>query len=536
MKDLIISNRQLPTVKEGILRGLEVATGAKSSATYYHKKDDMQAAVRNSVLNLYKISKELPLLLACQRGATGFYIQEAILNELKQTERGGACNIVNPADWYDERLGTNIILRALHNLDVESGITYVLRMFASYQENKINNARAKKLVARFIWSHPNLDFITVKYRNKLKSILMHVYGVKSSKALALVCKDYVESGIFRNERSRKLAHDSIGKFTNDFERAARAYLFIFGRGKKDYFLDAEKYKITNQYYKAKTDIFSVDSVPEEVIVGLIGNKNHPQHQELWSNKTKREDTLKQIRERNKVTSANQQVRQTKKNELLGVQKEVKVEQVTDFLALYKTGYETRFTPEINAAIDQLAERKKFRNFAYQNVGIILDKSASMLGHKVESKNTPRAVADFTSKVLKKSCASAKIVETTGQNSDIAGAFLSLVEDGTYDAIFILSDGYENSYDGLLNEVVTAWREMSNDATPIYHASPVVGAETNAKVRSMGNQISTMAVSKPEAIAVQISSKLLEQDTKKWLENQFKMLAETPSSRKETTNV
>lgn len=536
MKDLIISNRQLPTVKEGILRGLEVASGAKSSATYYHKKGDMQAAVRNSVLNLYKISKELPLLLACQRGATGFFIQEALLNELKQTERGGACNIVNPTDWYDEKLGNILIVRALHNLDVDSGITYVLRLFAQYKDNKINNARAKKLVSRFVWTHPNLDFISVKYRNKLKSILMHVYGVKSSTALALVCKDFVESGIFRNEKSRKLAHDSIGKFTDDFERAARAYLFIFGRGKKDYFTDVEKYKVTNQYFKAKTDIFSVDSVPEEVIVGLIGNKNHPQYQELWSNKTKRQDTLKQVRERNKVTSANQQVRQTKKNESLGVQKEVKMEQVTDFLALYKTGYENGFTPEINMAIDQLAEKKKFRNFAYQNVGIILDKSASMLGHKAESKNTPRAVADFTAKVLKKSCASAKIIETSGQNSDLASAYINLMEQGSYDAVFILSDGYENSYDGLLNEVVGAFREMTGDATPIYHASPVVGAETNAKVRSMGNQISTMAVSKPEAISVQISGKLLEQDTKKWLENQFKMLAETPSSRKEKSNV
>lgn len=530
MKDLIVSNKQLPTIKEGIVKGLEVASGARSSATYYHKKGEMQVAVRNSVTNLYQISKELPLLLAVQRGATGFFIQEAIMNELKQTEKGGACNIVNPADWYDEGFGQHLLLHALYNLDTEAGITYVLRMFTQYRDNKINNSRARKLALRFIWGHPNLEFISVKYRGKLREILSHVYGKKVAYGILKASKRYVEAGIFDNDKSRKLLQKNMARFTDNLERSARIYMFIFGSARKDHF-DAS-FKIITQFFGARQDIFSATSVPEEILVGIIGDKSHPQYREFWGSKEKRQDTLKRIRERNVVTTANQQVRQTKKNQELGVTKEVDLKKVTDFLALYKTGYETGFVPALNEAIEDLAGKRRLVGFAYQNIGIVLDRSASMTGHKQESKNTPRAIAEFTALVLRKSVNSADVSMTAaGDNSDIASAFLDLVDgEKKHEAIFIISDGYENSYDGLLNEVIKAWRDMTESATPIYHISPVVGAELNAKVRSMGNQISTIAVNRPEALNAQISAKLLEQDTKRWLENQFRMLSEQVSKR------
>lgn len=522
MKGLIVSNKQLPSIKEGILKGLEIASGAKSSATFYHKREDQIAAVKAAVGNLYNISKELPLLLANQKGSTGFFIQEVLLNEFKKTQLGGSVNIVSPSDWYDEGLSNKLIIKALYQLDNESGITYVLRLFSQFRKEKINNSRARKLALSFIWGHPNLEFISVKYRNKLVKILNHCYGVRMTSILSVIAEQFVNKGVFNDEKSREIIEDKVFRYAENSERLARIFLFMNGKGKKGMFSVVD-YPVISQYYLAKVDVSKAKMVPEEVLVGMLSDKSHPQYVAKWSTKDLRDKTLKEIREKTAVTSVNQQIRQTKKNEELGVRKVVDAEKVTDFLALYKTGYENGFTREIDDAISKLAEKKKLVGFPYQNIGIIVDKSLSMKGDFSESKNTPRAIVDFTATVLSKSVESYKIVQTGTLGSDLSTAFLDAVDGRDLDAVFILSDGYENAYEGMLNEVVKAWKGMTGVEIPIYHVSPITGSEMNAKVRTLGTEIASLAINKPEALSLQMQAKLLEADTKQWLFNQFKQL-------------
>ena len=132
MQTLIIANNQVPIIKKAVIKGLETASGAKTSATYYHSREVQVEAVRDAVASLYTVSKELPLLPAALPGSTGFFVQEALLNELKQTARGGACKVVSPIDWYDEGLSETILSTALHQLDQEAGITYILRLFTQF--------------------------------------------------------------------------------------------------------------------------------------------------------------------------------------------------------------------------------------------------------------------------------------------------------------------------------------------------------------------------------------------------------------------
>lgn len=525
MEKLILSNQKLPVIRDGIVKGMEVASGAKSSSTYYHKKKDQVAAVKQSVTNLYGISKELPLILACQKGVTGFFIQEVLLNEFKKTANGGSCEIVNPKDWHDEGLGNRAIVRALHALDTDSGITYVLRLFTQFKDDKINNARARKIALSFIWRHPNLEFIAVKYRNKLQKILVHIYGTKMNSTLLTISQKFVDgNGLYSGEKAVKIA-EMITKYTSyPHEAVFRYFLFINGKATKEYFKYAGEYPVMNQYFEAKEDIGKGKLLPEEILIGLIGDPLHPQHSSKWGNDDLKKKTKKEIRELSRVTTANQAVRQTKSSKKLGVKKEVSLSKVTDFLALYKTGYEDKFTVELKKSIDELAEKKKMKDFPYQNIAVIVDKSSSMRGHKTESKNTPKAVSEFTSLVLEKSVKTVKKFESSEIGSDIASAFIDAIsESDSYDAMFILSDGYENSYDGLLDEVITTWRSMTNNVVPIYHLSPITGSEVKAKVRSFGNQVSTMAISRPESLLMQLNSKLLEQDPKRWLEKQVQLL-------------
>jgi len=542
MEKLVLTQNMISAVKQSLVDGLTIASGSKSSATYYHSKDEQMKAIRVQIKNLYKLSKELPLIIASQKGVTGRFVSEVLLNEFKQTLKGGACNIVNPIDWYENGLGDKALLSGLNNLaGTDNGITYVLRLFIDLKNEKVNNERMRKIVLGFIWGQDNLEFYSMKYRNKIAQILKHVYGVKkTSILLSIANKQLLTNGLFDNDKELGIVNDSILKYFNgDSIRAFKLLLFLFKKSGVEY--NADEFPLLSEYMKAQIDITNIQNVPEEVLLGLVSSVRHPQYHTLWSTELQRNATKAMIRKNVKVTSINQQVRQTKSTAKLGVQKTVDVQKVTDFLALYKTGYETSFTSEIKGAIASLATKKRIDDFYYQNIGIIVDDSISMTGHKTESKNTPRAIADFTAKVLMASAKdSAILVKTKDEVTDLASSFIELMKNESsakpFDAIFILTDGYENAYDGLTNEVISIYRQESGRDIPMFQISPITSAEMGSNVRKLGSSVVTMAINNPTALQPQITARLLEVDTKMWLENQVRALEAAPVKRTKKINI
>jgi hypothetical protein len=538
MENLVLTKSSLDLIKSSIIQGLETASGSRSSATYYHSRDEQMKAIHGQIDKLYKLSKELPLIIAAQKGATGQFVSEVLLNEFKQTLKGGACNIVNPIDWYDNGISDKAVLSALNNLANDNGFPYALRLFVDMKNQKINNERSRKIILGFLWGQSNIEFYVMKYRNKIAKILKHVYGQKKTSILLSIAQKQVainNTVLFNNvytEKEAKIVNECIAKYYNgDASKAFKLLLFLF---KKDNGVDFFDLPLLTEYQKAKVNITGIKNVPEEVLLGLISSVKHPQYHSMWSTDLQRETTKSIIRSTVQVTSVNQQVRQTKSTAKLGVEKHVDLEKATDFMALYKTGYENTFTDELKMAIAKLAVSKKIQGFFYQNIGIIVDDSISMTGHKAESKNTPRAIADFTAQVLAASVSEVVVVRTSGFESDLASSFIELLKDQNpakpYDAIFILTDGYENAYDGLTNEVISIWKTESGSITPIFQISPITGAETGGNVRALGVGVVTMAINNPIAIQTQINARLLEIDTKRWLENQVHALEAAPVKR------
>lgn len=535
MKELVLTQKSLATVRQSLIDGLTIASGAKSSATYYHGKDEQLKAIQTQIKSLYKLSKELPLIVASQKGATGKFVAEVLLNEFQNTLKGGACNIVNPIDWYDNGLSDKAVLTALNNLG-ENGLPYVLRLFVDLKNAKVNNERSRKIVLGFIWGQDNLEFYAMKYRNKLAEILRHVYGKKMTSVLLSIAGKAANVGQFvvGSEKEMNIVNEHILRYYNgDMVKASKLLLFIF---KKDTGVTygANEFPLLSEYMKAKVDITSTKKVPEEVLLGLISNVRHPQYHSMWATDIQKEATKALIRKNVEVTSVNQQVRQTKSTAKLGVEKTVDLEKATDFLALYKTGYENGWTEDLHKAIDKLAEKKRIPGFFYQNIGVIVDDSISMTGHKAESKNTPKAIADFTARVLGKSAQTALATKTDGEVTDLASSFVQLLKDENpskpYDAIFILTDGYENAYDGLTNEVISIWKAETGREIPMFQISPITSAEMGANVRKIGANVVTMAINNPIALQPQINARLLEIDTKRWLENQVLALEAAPVKR------
>lgn len=534
MEKLVLASNMLPTIKKTLIDGLTIASGSKSSATYYHSKDEQLKAIQAQIRNMYSQSKELPLIIASQKGVTGKFASEVLLNEFKQTYKGGACNIVNPIDWYDNGLSEKAVLSILANLSDDNGLPYVLRLFVELKNHKVNNERSRKIFLGYLWGQSNLEFYAMKYRNKIAAVLRHIYGQRKTSILLNIAYKQVttSNGLFESEKELKIVTDSILKYyVGDSTKALKLFLFIF---KKDNGVDYSEFPLLSEYFKAKNDINEIKVVPEEVLLGLISNIRHPQYHTMWSTESQRKDTMALIRKNVTVTSVNQQVRQTKSTQKLGVEKVVDMSKATDFMALYKTGYENGFTEEIYIAINNLADKKKIDGFFYKNIGIVVDESASMKGHKQESKNTPRAIADFTTRVLCRSAEHSKVFVTDGFSTDLASSFIKLIkaEDATkpYDAIFIITDGYENAYDGLTNEVISIYKAETGRDFPIFQISPITGAEMDGNVRNLGKDVVTMAINNPVAIQPQINARLLEIDTKRWLENQVLALESKPLVR------
>ena len=540
MEKLVLATNMLPTIKKTLIDGITIASGSKSTATYYHSKDEQLKAIQTQIRKMYGQSKELPLIIASQKGVTGKFASEVLLNEFKQTYKGGACNIVNPIDWYDNGLSEKAVLTILANLSDDNGLPYVLRLFVELKNHKVNNERSRKIFLGYLWGQSNLEFYSMKYRNKIADVLRHIYGQKKTSILLTIARKQaiMTNGLIVSEKELAILNNSILKyFTGDAIKALKMLLFVF---KQDNGVDYSEFSLLSEYMKAKTDITNIKVVPEEVLLGLISNKSHPQYHSMWSTESQRKETMALIRKNVTVTSVNQQVRQTKSTQKLGVEKVVDMSKATDFMALYKTGYETGFTQEIYEAINKLVEKRKIEGFFYKNIGIVVDESASMKGHKQESKNTPRAIADFTTKVLCKSAEHSKVFVTDGFSTDLASSFIKLIkaEDATkqYDAIFIITDGYENSYDGLTNEVISIYKAESGRDFPIFQVSPITGAEMDGNVRNLGKDVVTMAINNPVSIQPQINARLLEIDTKKWLENQVHALEAKPVVRSKKLNI
>lgn len=534
MEKLVLTQNMVNSVKKTLVDGLTIASGAKSVATYYHSKDEQMKAIQSQIRAMYGLSKELPLIIAAQKGATGRFVSEVLLNEFKNTLKGGACNIVNPIDWYDNGLSDKAVLNALKNL-AENGLPYVLRLFVDLKNSKVNNERSRKIFLGFIWGQSNLEFYSMKYRNKIADVLKHIYGQKRTSILLSIAQKAVNGGEFiGTEKEMKIANDLLLKYYDgNAIKAFKLLLFLFKKDSNVTYGAAE-FPLLSEYQKAKVDITNAKLVPEEVLLGLISNVRHPQYHIMWSTDAQKQATKALIRKNVEVTSVNQQVRQTKSTAKLGVEKVVELEKATDFLALYKTGYENGWTDDLKLAIGKLAVKKKIEGFFYQNIGIVVDDSISMTGNSNESKNTPRAIAEFTSLVLLNSAKSSVVARTSGFSTDLASAFIQLLKDEKdtqYDAIFILTDGYENAYDGLTNEVISIWQAESGRSLPIFQISPITGAEMGANVRKIGDSVVTMSVNNPSAIQPQINARLLEIDAKLWLENQVRQLESATITRK-----
>jgi hypothetical protein len=95
--------------------------------------------------------------------------------------------------------------------------------------------------------------------------------------------------------------------------------------------------------------------------------------------------------------------------------------------------------------------------------------------------------------------------------------LLIVLEAEPDAVFVISDGYENAPAGRFEEVLHLVRNQAKIDTPVYHLNPVAASESKLGVKQLSKDVSVMAVSNPESIGLTLFISMLESDPKRGIE-------------------
>lgn len=476
-----------------ILSFLDTASTSMGRATANNDRAAQQAAELAAHERLFALDRGVYALLLQLPGVTDRARQIGVKNLLGV--RGAGDGLL------DARLEAMALRRLVDELPAQRlfKLFLTLRVGDGETLHRANNARTRKLILRVVLGAPRLELWAVKYRRKLEASLTHAWGRKTTSV--------VRSILGKSEwtaKERSIVHDTIDRFARDIELARECVAFVLGVSR------VYTAPLLVAYEVAKTDLSAGAKLPPEVLEGI---------RSTFHSATPKEKVLE-------ITAGSMT-----QGQKLAVQRratEAGVEIAFDATAhdavrLYLYAFEMGMTADVAAALVEKAKEgaRKLR-LPYGRTAVLLDASASMAGSK-EQPLRPMATALALRDVLVH--ATRATVFTVGGEFDgplvrpkgatsLAGALLDAIETEP-EAVFVISDGYENRPAGRFAEVVTALREMGI-GTPIYHLNPVFAAEAKG-VRTFGEGITAMPAQSPTALGVAFVRSMLAADPQRGID-------------------
>jgi len=459
--------------------------------THYQTKDEMELARKKLHKDVFSIDRGIYSAIFCLPGTIEFARQGAIKALLSNPWRENTKSVL-PVD-----IENDIIEKLLRELPPNK----VLNMFVEMVDNKVNNSRTRRYMLNYILGSKSLELWAVKYRPKINKILTHCWGVRYKNIVkAILDKDSKDPYSFKELHylDGDILKYTPNKMVDDI--ALQCVSFILGI-KKDYSV-----RMLKAYNDAKTDLKAGSILPPDILDG-IRSTYHPKVSQ------------KELLNLSKKTMTNKQKKLVQnKAQKVGVQ--VKFDPMTQpmtdlFIYAYKMGLSEDIKKVINEKAKKAAQTLPFK---YERLGIVFDASYSMKGSD-EQPMRPISVASATREMLKHACNKYYIEYVGGYSKDglsipsgdtsLAMAFAKVLENEP-DAVFIISDGYENTPAGRLDEVIQVIRHLGWNL-PIYHINPVSAAESKVGVRVLSKQIPVMPISKPESVGLTFFKPMLEVD-------------------------
>jgi len=468
---------------------LDTASTAFGRATAYNTREQSQAAELAVHEALLRLDRGLYALLLTLPGVTDRARQVGVKNLLGV--RG------------DMTVSVDVEKRVLSHLIAELPATRVFKMFIALRAgdekagiHRANNARTRKLILRVILGSPKVELWAVKYRTKMAEALTHAWGQRTTSILRAIL---TRPSATWTDKEQAIVRKGIDRFARDVEKARACVAFVLRAP------TPPTLTLLAAYESAKTDLSLGKRLPLEVLEGI---------RSTFHKDVKKETVLELSKE---TLTSGQRMQVQRRAAEAGVDVRMDVTEY-DAVRLYLYAFEMGMTREILEALVAKAKKTALQGslrLGYGRIGILLDASASMSGSR-EQPLRPMATALALRDVLAHA-AEAVIVRSGGDGdgmlvrpsgaTSLAEGLVELLA-REVDAVFVLSDGYENRPAGRFAEVVTAVRGMGIE-TPIFHLNPVFAAESKG-VRALAEiGVATLPVRAPEALGLGFIRGLLE---------------------------
>jgi len=162
---------------------------------------------------------------------------------------------------------------------------------------------------------------------------------------------------------------------------------------------------------------------------------------------------------------------------------------------------------------------------YQRIGVLIDASQSMQGVASQAHRpiaTALAMRDLLTEVAEsvnvvtshgQSSGFGQLIQTSGDTS-MSIQLVRLLKDEP-EAVFVLTDGYENAPAGRFSQTMAAIAEMGIN-TPVIQMSPVLASESKG-VRALSPAVTAMPVNRTESLGLGFVKVLLASDLDRGLE-------------------
>lgn len=487
-----LTTKKIEELANNTLNLLNLIGVDTSRDTHYQTKDEMELTRKTLHRNVFAIDRGIYASIFCLPGTIEFARQGAIKALLSNPWREDTKSVLI-VDYEND-----IIEKLLRELQPNK----VLNTFVEMVDNKVNNSRTRRFMLTYILGSKSLELWAVKYRPKILKILTHCWGIRYRNIVKAILENRKDGSSYYTKELKFIEEDVVKYLPKSVAIAYALECISFILGIKRYYT----VKMLKAYNDAKTDLKAGSILPPDILDGIRSTYHPKVTQAELLNLTKKTMTTKQKK----------LVQNKAQKQGVAVTFNPMTQPMTDlFIYAYKMGLSNDVKNAINDKAKKAAQSLPFR---YGRLGIVFDASYSMKGSD-EQPMRPIAIASATREMLKYSCDKLYIEYSGGYSKDglsfpsgdtcLAVSFAKILENEP-DAVFIISDGYENTPAGRLDEVIQVVRRLGWNL-PIYHINPVSAAETSTGVRVLSKDIPVMPISKPEAVGLTFFKPMLEVD-------------------------
>ncbi len=478
---------------------LDVVSTSMGRETHYNTLDAQQAAEIASHQRMLALDRGLYGLLLLMPGNLDRARQLGLRTLLSVPANGG----VSMLSAAQERA---VLVRLFEDLPPHRLLNVILSFRTGDEAlgiRKTSGGRTRRLVLGTLLGSRKLELWSVKYRRKMREALTHAWGRRMATTLRLIL-----SKGSRDEREERIVHKHVARYRGDnaVDTVLECVAFVL-EASRTYTLP-----LLVARDQARSDLEAGARLPPEVLEGIrsVFHVDTPHGKVL------------ELCCRSGAMSQNQRRLTQRGAAKAGVEVTWDPTRERDAVKLLLYAYERGMSNAVSRQLDRLASRAAAAlPVRHEHVGVLLDASASMAGTGLQ-KLRPLAAAVTLCAVMERCGSRATVAYAGGEvrddllrpagATDLARPLVELLR-ARPDAIYVISDGYENAPAGRFAEVIEACRRARIELPPVLHLNPVLAAEVHG-VRELcprDDEVLTLPASNPNALGLGMLRALLQSD-------------------------